>query len=197
MNFKKKSTTIRLLTCALTLCIILGATFIGIYSAPSDQPSSTPPINKSPVYDDRIPPQGSTATHNTDHAAKTELPDSGEAPDGKANVETIPVDLETVAFGDTIKLGDYTLSDGDKIYYDISAESGNGIEIFFAKYNEKNTFYWFVHNLRQPDEPLKCSVDFTVKPPANPGTYQLFLRPVNGALENVTGSISITSADAD
>ena len=129
MNFKKKSTTIRLLTCALTLCIILGATFIGIYSAPSDQPSSTPPINKSPVYDDRIPPQGSTATHNTDHAAKTELPDSGEAPDGKANVETIPVDLETVAFGDTIKLGDYTLSDGDKIYYDISAESGNGIEI--------------------------------------------------------------------
>ncbi|NCE64181.1 hypothetical protein D1159_06165 [Pseudoflavonifractor sp. 524-17] len=47
MNFEKKSKTVRLLTGALTLCMILGAAFIGIYptAAASDQPSSKPPVS--------------------------------------------------------------------------------------------------------------------------------------------------------
>ena len=33
MDFKKKSTVIRLLTGALTLCVIFGAAFVGVYPA--------------------------------------------------------------------------------------------------------------------------------------------------------------------
>ena len=42
-------------------------------------------------------------------------------PDNKTDVEIIPVDFKTIAAGETIFLGEYTLSDGDEILYDISA----------------------------------------------------------------------------
>ena len=71
---------------------------------------------------------------------------------------------------------------------DVSAETGNG----FAKPGDTylNTTYHSVKDLRQEDETLECSASFTVKPPVKPGKYQLFLRATDGALGNVTGSIS-------
>ena len=130
----------------------------------------------------------------TDEEAAELLGDMDD-PDDKADVEIIPVDLKNVAAGETIRIGEYTLSQGDKIWYDISAETGNGMLVYFAKDGQKNVFYWAVQNLRQEDEPLKCTADFIVGPPANPGTYQLFLRAVDGALENVKGSITLALAD--
>ena len=49
INFKKKSTAIRLLTGLLTLCIIFGAAFVGVYpaAAASNQPSSRPPVSEN------------------------------------------------------------------------------------------------------------------------------------------------------
>ena len=118
-------------------------------------------------------------------------------PDDKTDVELIPVDFKTVAAGETIFLGEYTLSDGDEILYDISAKTGNRMKVFFAKDGQKDVAYWSVSNLRQPGEPLECIADFTVGPPtSNPGTYQLYLQAPDGALGNVRGSVSIASTNA-
>ena len=117
-------------------------------------------------------------------------------PDDKTGVEIIPVDFKTIAAGETIFLGEYTLSDGDEILYDISAKTGNRMKVFFAKDEQKDVSYWSVNNLRQPGEPLECIADFTVGPLATkPGTYQLYLQAPDGALGNVRGSVSIVSAD--
>ena len=118
-------------------------------------------------------------------------------PDDKTGVEIIPVDFKTVAAGETIFLGEYTLSDGDEILYDISAKTGNRMKVFFAKDEQKDVSYWSVNNLRQPGEPLECIADFTVGPlTTKPGTYQLYLQAPDGALGTVRGSVSIVSADA-
>ena len=114
-------------------------------------------------------------------------------PDDKTGVEIIPVDFKTVAAGETIFLGEYTLSDGDEILYDISAKTGNRMKVFFAKDNQEDVAYWSVNNLRQPGEPLECIADFTVGPPATtPGTYKLYLQAPDGTLGTVRGSVYIS-----
>lgn len=115
---------------------------------------------------------------------------------GEDNLEMIPISLKTVAAGETIFLGEYTLSEGDQIWYDISAETGKRMQVFFTKAGQKEAAYWSVDNLRQPKEPLKCAADFTVGPPmTESGTYRLYLRAPDGVLGNVTGSVSIVFAD--
>ena len=110
-------------------------------------------------------------------------------------MEIIPVDFKTIAAGETIFLGEYTLSEGSEILYSISVKTGNPIKVFFAKDGQEDVAYWSVDNLRQLGEPLECIADFTVGPPATkPGTYQLYLQAPDGALGNVRGSVSIASA---
>ena len=118
-----------------------------------------------------------------------------DEPDDNTGMEIIPVDFKTVAAEETIFLGEYTLSDGDEILYDLSAKTGNRMEVFFAKDGQSDVSYWSVNNLRQPGEPLECIADFTVGP-SMAGTYRLYLQAPDGALGNVKGSISIVSADA-
>ncbi len=118
-------------------------------------------------------------------------------PDDKTDVELISVDLKTVAAGETIFLGEYTLSEGDEILYDISAKTGNRMKVFFAKDGQKDVAYWSVDNLRQPGESLECIADFIVGPPTTkPGTYKLYLQAPDGALKNVKGGIFLAPADA-
>lgn len=107
--------------------------------------------------------------------------------------QVIPVNYETMADGEIIWLGEYTLSKGDRIWYDVSAETGSGLQVGFAKPGDTdlNTTYYSVKNLRQQDGALKCIASFTVGLPVEPGTYKLFLRATDGALGNVKGSISI------
>mgnify|MGYP001052432070 CR=1 FL=1 len=118
-----------------------------------------------------------------------------DEPDDNTGMEIIPVDFKTVAAEETIFLGEYTLSDGDEILYDLSAKTGNRMVVFFAKDGQSDVSYWSVNNLRQPGEPLECIADFTVGP-SMAGTYRLYLQAPDGALGNVKGSISIVSADA-
>ena len=135
-------------------------------------------------------------SHMTD-AEVIELLGDMDDPDDKTGVAIIPVDFKAVAAEETVFLGEYTLSDGDEILYDISAKTGNRMKVFFAKDNQEDVTYWSVNNLRQPGEPLECIADFTVGPPATtPGTYKLYLQAPDGALGNVRGSVSIASADA-
>lgn len=123
------------------------------------------------------------------------LGEIGEDPDDEADAETIPVDLDTITAGESVCLGEYTLAFGDRIRYDISAETGTGMTVFFDR-GEKNTVYWAAHNLRQEDEPLKCTAEFTVEPPIKPGTFKLYIQATYDTLKEVKGSISIVPADA-
>ena len=117
-------------------------------------------------------------------------------PDNKTDAEIIPVDFKAVAAGETIFLGEYTLSDGDKILYDISAKTGNRMKVFFAKEEQEDVTYWSVNNLRQPGQLLECIADFTVgSPETKPGTYHLYIQAPDGALGNVKGSVSIVSTN--
>ena len=107
--------------------------------------------------------------------------------------QVIPVKYETVAEGEILWLGEYTLSHGDRIWYDVSAEIGKGLQVGFAKPGDirLDTTYYSMKNLRQEGETLECVSSFAFGPPVNPGAYELFLRATDGALENVRGSISI------
>ena len=117
--------------------------------------------------------------------------------DDNPDAEMIPVDLETIAAGETIFLGEYTLSGGDEILYDISAEKGTRMKVFFAKDQQDDVVYWSVNNLRQPGEPLNCIADFTVGPPAaRPEAYKLYLQAPESTLEEIKGCISILRASA-
>ena len=109
-------------------------------------------------------------------------------------LKKIPVNLERIAAGEAVRLGEYTLSDGDKIWYDISAETGSRLHVFFARDGHEDVVYWSVNNLRQPGEPLRCATDFTV---GTPGTYWLCLRAPDGPLGNVMGSAAIEKASGD
>ncbi len=107
--------------------------------------------------------------------------------------QMIPVNLETVADGEVVWLGEYTLSEGDRFWYAVHAETGNCMQVGFAEPEDEllNTVYYFVSNQRQEGESLDCVASMKFGPPAKPGTYKLFLRAKDGDLENVTGSISI------
>ena len=70
------------------------------------------------------------------------------------------------------------------------------MQVFFAKDKNEDVVYWSVRNMRQPGEALNCTADFTVRRPAEPGTYKLYLKAADGALGDVKGSISIAFSDA-
>lgn len=124
-------------------------------------------------------------------AEVTELLGELDEPDDEDDVE-IPVEYKTIAAGETIFLGRYTLSDGDKIRYNISAGTGHRIKVFFAKDVQMDTVYWSADIKRQSGEGVICAADFTVgSPAAESGTYELFLQAPDGVLGDVKGSISI------
>ena len=117
-----------------------------------------------------------------------------------SELEVIPIHFETIESGEVIWLGEYTLCDGDKIWYDVLAETGSGMEVGFVKAEDTkaedqfpDTTYYSVCNYRKHpiDGIQKCIADFTFGSPVKPGTYKLFLRAINETLRNVKGSISI------
>ena len=65
------------------------------------------------------------------------------------------------------------------------------MQIFFAQDKHKDKVYWSVHNLRQPEEALECTADFTVDKLEKSGIYKLFLSAADGALGKVEGNIFI------
>ncbi len=115
--------------------------------------------------------------------------------------ETIPVDLETLEGGDRIFLGEYTLSDGDEIRYDVCAEKGSALLIGFVKAEDTHSgsgrsfcYAYAMQNRRVEGVELACRQDVIFGPPVDPGTYKLFIEAPESRLEHVEGSISITYA---
>ena len=107
--------------------------------------------------------------------------------------QVIPVNYETMADGEIVWLGEYTLSEGDRIWYNVLAETGNGLQVGFAKAGDTDlsTTYYSVKNSRQKGGTLECTASFTFEAPVKSGTYKLFLYATDGALGKVKGSVSI------
>lgn len=118
----------------------------------------------------------------------------GDMEDGDDG-ECVPVNLKSVKAGERVCLGEYELSYGDEIWYDLNAGTGKGMQVCFARGQQKNPVYWSVHNLRQGDESLRCSLDFTMEPPAVPGVYRLYVQATDGPLGNVRGWVSVTKGE--
>ena len=265
MNFKKKSAAMRFLTGILTLCVMFGTAFIGIYPAEASVQTEgkAAGLNKKSTEEERDDnkdkqeekwtkaqqeeyQKAGVTTKGKDYYYKGKLvnvfldmrPNKSfytlnMNPAGTVNIKivrgkdgkitgvsylteaeilelfadeddtddiqttTIPVNLKKVKSGEIVWLGEYTLSEGDKIRYDVLANKGTVMQIGFAKPSDKrlNTTYYFVHTKRQKGEKLECTADFTAGPPAKDGTYRLFLRAADGALKNVKGGIEIVPAD--
>ncbi|MCI9674944.1 MAG: hypothetical protein HFH06_04145 [Lachnospiraceae bacterium] len=69
MNFKKKSMAIRFLTGALTLCVVFGAAFVGVYPVAA---AANPTAGKPQATVDKAPAQENTGTSSDDYAAQAE-----------------------------------------------------------------------------------------------------------------------------
>ena len=69
MNFKKKSMAIRFLTGALTLCVVFGAAFVGVYPVAA---AANPTAGKPQATVDKSPAQENTGTSSDDYAAQAE-----------------------------------------------------------------------------------------------------------------------------
>ncbi len=99
--------------------------------------------------------------------------------------------------GAMVYLGEYHLDYGDHIWYDVSAKTGNGLQVGFVKAGDEEnpgTFYFSASN-RRTDGTLRCTddIEFTSSSPVKPGTYRLFLRATDGDLGGVSGTFSLSS----
>lgn len=107
--------------------------------------------------------------------------------------QIIPINFANIESNEAIWLGEYELSYGDHIQYDVSAEIGEEIQMGFvlAGGEMPNTLFYFVSRGRK-DGILKCTENIIFSPPVKPGRYQLFLKAADGGLGNVSGKVVIT-----
>lgn len=115
-----------------------------------------------------------------------------EEPDGIS--VTIPIDKTSMRGDSWWHLGEYTLSQGDRIHYDVTAETGGRMKIGFCgmEQSPEDVTYYSVSSKRADGE-LRCAADFVFDGEAvKPGSYRLFLHAPEGDLGNLKGSISLT-----
>ncbi len=154
-------------------------------------------INPKGAVNIKIIRNGANEITGVDYMTETEVKEILEDMAADDEPEIIPVNIKTLDGGDVVYLGEYMLSYGDRIWYDVLAETGNGLQVGFAKVEDKflNTVYYSTQNLRQNGNALKCTADITFSSPVKPGKYKLFIRATEDTLKNVKGSISISYAN--
>ena len=139
---------------------------------------------------------GIQSVREMDAAEVTELFGDLNAPEKEPDgiSVTIPID-KTSMWGDSWwHLGEYTLSEGDRIQYDVTAETGERMTVCFGdmEHSPEDVTYYSVSNKRTNGE-LRCAADFVFDGEAvKPGSYRLFLHAPEGDLGNLKGSISLT-----
>lgn len=110
--------------------------------------------------------------------------------------QMISVNEQRIAAGAKLWFGDYDLCSGDKIQYNIEAETGNAIMVGFVNNADgglSETTYCSVLVHRE-DGVLKCTADFVCGEPVKDGLYKLCIYAPEGALGNVKGNVLIAHA---
>lgn len=124
--------------------------------------------------------------------------DWGGPDENRDNSETVsvPVDVSKVEDGEYVWLGTYTLNEGDRICYNVSAESGEQLDVGFAKPGQTNPEVRYnMVSCQRTDGKLEVRTGaMTWKSPVKPGEYRLFLHTEGGALAHVKGSVTIIPA---
>ncbi len=110
--------------------------------------------------------------------------------------QIISVNEQHIAAGAKRWFGDYDLRSGDRIRYDIEAETGDAIMVGFVnnadgRFSDTTYCSALVH---REDGVLKCTADFVCGEPVKDGQYKLYIYAPEGALGNVKGSVSIAHA---
>ena len=110
--------------------------------------------------------------------------------------QIISVNEQRIAAGAKRWFGDYGLRSGDRIRYDIEAETGDAIMVGFvnnadSRFSDTTYCSALVH---REDGVLKCTADFVCGEPVKDGQYKLYIYAPEGALGNVKGSVSIAHA---
>lgn len=111
-----------------------------------------------------------------------------------ANVHRIPVEAESVEKSAFHWIGEYDLSYGDKIRYNVSAETGSGLQVgLAAPGNDSPDRTFYTWSTQMNGGSLKVSASFIFSAPVEPGRYALFVRASNGGdLGNVRGFVTIS-----
>lgn len=105
----------------------------------------------------------------------------------------LPVEIDSMKGGEIVWLGEYQLSYGDQIRYDLSAAAGRSLEVGFVKPGDTSIRYFSVSNRRQGSEDLRCAAGFTMEESVEPGRYALYIQATDGPLTDVTGKVAVTS----
>ena len=139
---------------------------------------------------------GIQSVREMDAAEVTELFGDLNAPEEEPDGVTVTIPVgKTWMRGDSWRhLGEYTLSEGDRIQYDVTAETGERMTVCFGdmEHSPEDVTYYSVSNKRTNGE-LRCAADFVFDGEAvKPGSYRLFLHAPEGDLGNLKGSISLT-----
>lgn len=115
--------------------------------------------------------------------------------EGPAGVNvTVPIEREKLKGGAYWMLGEYSLSEGDWIEYDVTAETGERMSIGFCdmEHSPEDVAYYSVSTNRT-DGALRCAADFRVDGrTVEPGIYRLFLHAPEGDLGKVSGAVRLS-----
>lgn len=169
-------------------------------------PKGTVNVRITRSADDKI----TGAACMTDAEAASLLGDM-EAPEGEARdkgwdspdeawdnseIVSVPVGIEKVKDGEYVWLGTYTLNEGDRVCYNVSAESGEQLDVGFAKPGQTSPeVRYYMVSCRRTDGKLEVRTETMMwKSPVDPGEYRLFLHTEGGALAHVSGSVTIIKA---
>lgn len=105
---------------------------------------------------------------------------------------TVPVDIGRLE-REIVWLGSFRLSEGDQIYYDVSAETGPQLQIGFAKSTASSSWlcYNAVSNPRDADGKLEIKTGALPWTSTMPPDVQLFVRAGDCVLTGVKGAVTI------
>ena len=108
----------------------------------------------------------------------------------------VKVNIDKVGNGEYVWLGTFELDEGDMVYYDVTAEKGGRLTIGFAKPGAKKpqTTYMTITNRRTDGELEVSTGAMPWEDPLEPGEYSLFVHTKGGALEDVTGYVTIAKS---
>ena len=161
------------------------------------------PLGALDIKVKRDPDGGIQSVERMTEAEVTEMfgdwndPENGLDGDGTAVV--LPVDWDSLRENTWCWLGEFTLSEGDRIQYDVSAETGDRMSIGFAdmEHSPEEVSYCTISRARRENGALRCGADFTVRgETVKPGRYRLFLHAPEG-LGNVRGSVILDLREVD
>lgn len=108
------------------------------------------------------------------------------------NAITVPVDIASAKNGEFIYLGKYTFSHGDKIHFNVSAATGNGLEVGLVSPNDdplNRTYY--TSSAKRYNGVLEINSDSIFSVPVKAGQYKLFVHATDD-LTSIKGNVTIT-----